>query len=174
MTRLGAVYLASTAVVVGRVELGPGCNIWYHAVLRGDVGPIRLGARVNVQDGAVLHCDTDVPLEIGDDVVIGHRALVHGRSVGSGTLIGMGAAVLGRCRIGENCLIAAGCVVPPGTEIPPGSVVMGVPGRVIRPIRSQEQEWIRANVREYLALAEQHAAGRFENYSPPASAQEPP
>lgn len=159
--RAGSVYLARSAVVVGDVTLGSGCNIWHHAVLRGDVAPIRLGERVNVQDGAVLHCDMDVPLTIDDDVSIGHGALVHGARIGSGTLIGMGAIVLGRSEVGQGCLIAAGAVVPPGMRVPPGSVVMGVPGRVVRAVTDEERADILRNVQDYLALAERHANGGF-------------
>ena len=166
VVRVGSVYLARSAVVAGDVTLGAGCNIWHHAVLRGDVAPIRLGERVNVQDGAVLHCDMDVPLTIGDEVSIGHGALVHGACIGSGTLIGMGAIVLGRSEVGQGCLIAAGALVSPGTRVPPGSVVMGVPGRVVRAVTDEERANILQNVQDYLALAERHAAGGFFPYQP--------
>ncbi len=165
--RVGSAYLARSAVVVGDVTLGVGCNIWHHAVLRGDVAPIRLGERVNVQDGAVLHCDMETPLIVGDDVTIGHSAVVHGACVGSGTLIGMGAVLLGRSEIGAGCILAAGTVVSPGMQIPDGSMVRGVPGRIVRAVTDEERADILRNVQYYVALAERHAAGEYSTYVPP-------
>jgi len=109
------------------VTLGDGANIWHHCVLRGDVAPIRVGRRVNLQDGALLHCKHDVTLEIDDDVAIAHYAVVHCKRVGSNTLIGTRATVLDDCEIGRDCIIAAGTVVAPRTIVPDGSVVMGCP-----------------------------------------------
>ena len=160
--RVGDAFLANTATVVGDVQLGVDCSVWPQAVIRGDVAPIRVGARVNVQDGALLHCAHDTPLEIADDAAIAHHAIVHCRSVGSFTLIGSGAIVLDHCQIGEDCLIAAGALVPPGTVVPPGSVVMGNPGKVVRPIRNSEREYIRRAVTYYLDLARRHLAGEFK------------
>jgi carbonic anhydrase/acetyltransferase-like protein (isoleucine patch superfamily) len=162
--RIGSVYLAHTAVVVGDVTFGEACNVWHHCTIRGDVAPIRLGDRVNVQDGALLHCKHDVALEIADDVAIAHYAVVHCTRVGSRTLIGTRATVLDDCEIGEDCLIAAGSLLTPRTIVPDGSVVMGMPGKVVRPIRDEEREYIRYVVRNYLTLAEAHAAGRFAPY----------
>jgi len=169
MRRVGEIYLADTVIVVGDVTLGADCSVWPYAVIRGDVAPIRLGARVNVQDGAVLHCNHDVPLDIAADVVIAHRAVVHCRSVGSFTLIGIGAIVLDDCVIGDDCLIAAGSLVPPRTVVPPGSVVMGNPGKVVRPIRDSEREYIRRAVAYYLDLARRYVAGEFPPFGLPAS-----
>jgi carbonic anhydrase/acetyltransferase-like protein (isoleucine patch superfamily) len=168
MQRIGEVYIAPSAVVEGDVVLGARCNIWHHCVLRGDVAPIRLGARVNVQDGSILHCRRGVALEIADDVAIGHQAIVHCRSVGSGTLIGIRATVLDDCEIGEHCLIAAGAVVPPGTRVPDGSVVMGLPGRVVRPVRDEERAYIARIVEGYQQLAEAHAEGLYPKYGDPS------
>src|SRR5688572_5117822 len=138
----GNFYVARNAVIVGDVRIGEGCSFWFGAVVRGDVAPVTLGRRVNVQDNAVIHCDTDVPNVIEDDVTIGHGAIVHGAHVGAGTLIGMGATVLGRTRIGKGCLIAAGAVVSPGLEVPDGHVVMGVPGKVVRPVKEGEVKYM--------------------------------
>jgi len=121
------VYLAETAYVGGDVTIGDACTIMHHVVIRGDVAAIRIGNRVNVQDGAVIHTETGVPLDIGDDVVIGHRAVVHCRRVGRGALIGIGAIVLDQCDVGEGAIVAAGAVVPPGMVVPPGKMAMGVP-----------------------------------------------
>ncbi len=165
VVKIGSVYLARTAVVVGDVCLGDDCNIWHHCAVRGDVAPIRLGSRVNVQDGSVLHCKHDVPLAIADDVAIGHGAVVHCTEVGPRTLIGIRATVLDDCRIGEDCLIAAGAMVAPGTIVPAGSVVMGIPGRVVRPIRDEERAYIRRVIETYLKLAREHAAGVYRPFA---------
>lgn len=165
--RVGSIWAARTAVIVGDVTLGADCNVWHHCTLRGDVAPIRLGARVNVQDGSVLHCNLGVPLEIADDVAIGHMAVVHCKRVGTRTLIGTRATVLDDCEVGDDCLIAAGALVAPGTIVPAGSVVMGMPGKVVRPIRDAEREYIRRVVSGYIELAKRHAAGEYAAYAPP-------
>jgi carbonic anhydrase/acetyltransferase-like protein (isoleucine patch superfamily) len=163
--RIGRVYVACSAVIVGDVTLGDDCNIWHHAVLRGDVAPIRLGKRVNVQDGSVLHCNHEVPLEIADDVAIGHLACVHCRRVGPNTLIATRATVLDDSEIGQDCLIGAGAVVPPGTVIPDGSVTLGMPAKIIRPISDKDREYIRRIVSYYVDLARRHAEGEFKSPS---------
>ena len=167
MSKVGRAYLAETAIVQGDVTLGAGVNIWHHCVVRGDVAPIRLGDRVNVQDGTILHCRSGVPLEIAPDVAIGHQAVVHCQSVGSRTLIGIRAVLLDDCEIGENCLIAAGALVPPRTVVPDGSVVMGIPGKVVRTIRPVEEEYVGRVLESYLELARAHAAGRYSDYRGP-------
>ena len=165
--RVGAAYVAGSAIVVGDVRMGTDSNIWHHCVVRGDVAPVRLGERVNVQDNSVLHCKLGVTLEIADDVAIGHQAVVHCKSVGPRTLVGIRATLLDDCEIGEDCLIAAGAVVAPGTIVPSGSVVMGLPGKVARPIRDEERAYIRRVVATYLELSRRHAAGEFQPYQPP-------
>ncbi len=167
--RLGNIYAAKTAVIVGDVTLGTDSNVWHHCVIRGDVAPIRLGERVNVQDAAILHCKLGVPLEIALDVAIGHHALVHCARVGSRTLVGSRATILDDCEIGEDCLIAAGAVLAPGTIVPPGSVVMGVPGRVVRELRDAERAYIHRVIHGYVELARRHAAGEFPPYAAPPS-----
>jgi carbonic anhydrase/acetyltransferase-like protein (isoleucine patch superfamily) len=153
---LRGVYLADTARVLGEVELGPGASIWYGASVRGDVAKAVLGENTNVQDNAVVHCDSRCPNIIGANVTIGHGALVHGESVGDWTLIGMGAVVLGHTRIGSHCLIAAGAVVPPGTVVPDGMLVVGVPGRVVRPVNQEEHKYLDWLAPHYLRLAKLH------------------
>ena len=155
-------FRAHNATVVGDVTAGADASFWFNAVVRGDVAPVRIGARSNVQDNATVHCDSGVPNEIGDDVVIGHGAIVHGMSVGDGTLIGMGATVLGRTAIGKGCLIAAGAVVPPGLVVPDGMVVMGVPGKIVRPAKPEEVEYMRWLSGHYVQLAGRYVAGEFE------------
>lgn len=154
-------YVAPGVVVTGDVVVGPGVNLWFGSVLRGDLGRITLGPRVNVQDGSILHTDYDKPLDIGEGVVIGHRAVVHGRSVGRDTLIGMGALLLTGCEVGAECLIAAGTLITENRRIPPRSVVMGVPGRVVREITAEELGRTHAICAHYLELAQRYARGAF-------------
>ncbi|QDU87286.1 2,3,4,5-tetrahydropyridine-2,6-dicarboxylate N-acetyltransferase [Pirellulimonas nuda] len=154
-------YVARGAVVTGDVSLGADASVWFAAVVRGDVAPVSIGARVNVQDGAVVHCDSGVPNVIEDDVTIGHRAVVHGTHVGRGSLIGMGAVVLGQTRIGQGCLIGAGAVVPPGLDVPDGMLVVGVPGRIVRPVNEKEQAYLRWLSGHYVKLAKRYMAGEF-------------
>ena len=152
---------ADSAVIAGDVILDADANIWFGAVIRGDVAPIRIGARVNVQDHAVIHCDSGQTQVIEEGVSIGHAAVVHGIRVGAGTLIGMGAKVLGRCTIGRECIVAAGAVVAEGTDVPDGSVVMGVPGRIRRKVSPEELAHIRWISSYYVELAQRWVRGEF-------------
>ena len=161
MRETRGVYIAFNALVSADVTLGPGVSVWFGAAVRGDVAPITIGEGSNVQDCAVVHCDHHIPNDIGKNVVIGHSAVVHGRRVGDGCLIGIGAQLLGRTELGDECLIAAGAVVSPGTVVPPRSVVMGIPGRVVRPISEAELEMARDIARRYQLLAADYAAGRI-------------
>ena len=154
-------YVASGAVVTGDVVLSPGVNVWYGTVVRGDLGRITLGPRVNLQDGVIVHTDHGEPQDVGEGVVVGHRAVLHGRRVGRDTLIGMGALLLSGCDIGEECLIAAGTLVTEGRRIPPRSVVMGVPGKVVRAVTEDELRRTRAICAHYLELAQRYARGAY-------------
>lgn len=128
-------FLAETAVVIGDTVMGDGCSVWYNAVVRGDVNCIRIGDRVNIQDGAVLHCTYEkCGLRIGNDVSIGHNAIVHGCTVHDKVLIGMGAIVMDQAVIGEGSVIAAGAVVTQGTVVEAGSLMAGVPAKRIGPV----------------------------------------
>lgn len=155
------VWVADSAVVCGDVRVGAESSVWHHAVIRGDVAPIRIGRRVNVQDHAVLHCHGGVPLTIDDEVTIGHHAIVHCSRVGRHTLIGINSTVLDRAVVGENCIVAAGAVVPPGTVVPDGMLVMGVPATPIRATTDDERGYIRETIEAYVDLARRHAAGEF-------------
>ena len=146
-------YLADTARVAGEVTLGEGVSVWPSAVVRGDVAPVTIGPRSNVQDNATVHCDSNHPNVIGVGVTIAHNAVVHGRAVGDGTLIGMHTTILGRTVIGKRCLIAAGALVPPGMEVPDDHVVMGVPGRVVRETNDEEKKYLAWLADHYVALA---------------------
>jgi len=155
------VYICDSCTITGDVKLGVDSSVWFSAVIRGDVAPVTIGNRTNVQDGAVVHCDTDVPNVIEDDVVIGHRAVVHGTFVGAGSLIGMGAVLLSRSRIGKGCLVAAGAVVPPGLVVPDGMVVMGVPGKIVRPVKPEELQYMKWLVPHYVELAQKYVDGKM-------------
>lgn len=128
----GAYWVAPDATLIGKITLDDDASIWWQAVLRGDNEPIRLGLRSNIQDGCVLHTDPGFPLVIGADCTIGHRAILHGCTIGDNSLIGMGATLLNGARIGRNCIIGANALIPEGKEIPDNSLVMGMPGKVVR------------------------------------------
>jgi len=158
---IGDYFVASSAVVLGDVVLGPGANVWYGVVIRGDLATITLGPRVNLQDGVIVHTDRDEPQTIEEGVVVGHRATLHGRRIGKDTLIAMGATLLSGTEIGAECLIAAGTLVTEGKKIPPRSVVMGVPGKVVRAITEEDIAKTRRIAEHYLDMARRHARGEF-------------
>ena len=128
----GDYWIAENAMVLGSVILEDEVSVWFNAVLRGDTDLITVGARSNIQDGSVLHCDPDMPLTIGRGVTVGHKVMLHGCTIGDNSLIGINAVVLDGAVIGKNCLIGANSLVPPGKVIPDGSLVMGSPGKVVR------------------------------------------
>lgn len=154
-------YVATGAVIVGDVVLAAGANVWYGCVVRADLARITLGPRANLQDGCVVHTDHDEPQVIEEGVVVGHRAVLHGRSIGRDTLVGMGAVLLGGCEVGAECLIAAGTLVPERRRIPPRSLVMGVPGKVVREVSDEDLRRIREISASYLEMARRHASGAF-------------
>lgn len=154
-------YVAPGVVITGDVEIGSNVNIWYGCILRGDVARIQLGPRVNLQDGTIVHADYDQPNVIEEGVVVGHAAVLHGARIGRDTLIGIGARLLAGSEIGEECIIASGTVVTEKRRVPPRSVVMGIPGKVVREVTDEEVErtrWINAH---YLELAQQYVRGAF-------------
>lgn len=150
-----AAFIAPNATIVGQVTLGSQCSVWYQAVVRGDVEAIHLGPWCNVQDGAVLHCDPGEPLILAESVTIGHRAVVHSAQVERGCLIGIGAIVLNGASIGAGSIIGAGAVVT--KSIPPRSLVMGVPGKVVRSVTDEEAEDLLEHAQRYVTLAQRHA-----------------
>jgi carbonic anhydrase/acetyltransferase-like protein (isoleucine patch superfamily) len=159
----GKFYVAPGAIVLGEVSIGELASFWFGAVVRGDVAPIRIGRRVNIQDNAVIHCDSGVENLIEDDVTIGHGAIVHGATIGAGSLIGMGSTLLGQTRIGRGCLVAAGAVVSPGTVVPDGHVVMGVPGKIVRPTNDKEKTYMAWLTSHYVELAQKFVDQGFED-----------
>jgi carbonic anhydrase/acetyltransferase-like protein (isoleucine patch superfamily) len=154
-------YVAPGVVVTGDVVLSAGANLWFGTVVRGDLARITLGPRVNIQDGCILHTDHGEPQMIEQGVVVGHRAVLHGRRIGRDTLIGMGALLLSGCEVGEECLIAAGTLITEGRRIPPRSVVMGVPGKVVREVTADELVLTQRISASYLELAQRYARGAF-------------
>ena len=143
-------YIDPAAQVIGQVQVGARSSIWPSAVARGDVDRIIIGEETSIQDGTVLHCDHGVPLIIGNRVTVGHLAMLHGCTVEDGCVIGIGAIVLNRARIGQGSVVAAGALVAEGKEIPPGSMVMGVPGKVVRQVTPEEQQRFLDNAQHYV------------------------
>jgi carbonic anhydrase/acetyltransferase-like protein (isoleucine patch superfamily) len=148
-------YIAANATLVGDVVMGDQCSIWFNAVIRGDVHYIKMGHRVNVQDGAVIHCTYQkAPTNIGNDVSIGHNAIVHGCTLQDNVLVGMGSIIMDDCVVGSNSIIAAGAVLTAGTIVPEGSVYAGVPARKIKDISPELREGeIRRIARNYIEYA---------------------
>ena len=144
-------WLADSAVVVGDVVIGPDASLWFHAVVRGDVERVRIGARTNVQDNATIHVTRDRwPTILGDGVTVGHNAVAHGCRVGDHCLIGIGAIVLDGAVLERECLVGAGAVVTPGMHVPAGSLVLGQPARVVRSLRPEEIERLHASATGYV------------------------
>jgi len=138
------VYVAPSASVIGDVTLGDGASVWFGTVLRGDVMPIVIGARTNIQDGSVVHVTGGrARTHVGDDVTVGHMVLLHGCTVGSRVLVGMGSVLLDECVIEDDVFVGAGSLVTPGTRIPSGSLAMGRPAKVVRALTELDREWIR-------------------------------
>ena len=158
--RLGpGAWVAPTATVIGRVELGAESSVWWGSVIRADNDPIVIGARCNIQDGSVLHTDEGVPMRLGDGVSVGHQAMLHGCIVGDGALIGIQAVVLNGARIGRNCLVGAGALVTEGKEFPDGALIVGSPAKVVRMLTPEQIEGIRHNERDYVENALRYVAG---------------
>jgi carbonic anhydrase/acetyltransferase-like protein (isoleucine patch superfamily) len=151
------------AFVFGDVTLGARVSIWPTTVLRADTAPITIGDDSNVQDGTIVHVDAGVPATIGRGVAIGHRAIVHGATVEDGALIGMGAILLNRVVVGTGSIIGAGALCPEGMIVPANSLVLGVPGRVVRQTTEAERDRIAKTVAAYLELQQRHRAGEFPN-----------
>ena len=144
--------------MIGDVEIGAASSVWYGSVVRGDVHGIRIGARTNLQDLCVVHVTRGrFGAQIGDEVTVGHRAVVHGCTVEDGALIGIAAVVLDGARIGAEALVGAGALVPPGMEVPEGSLALGVPARVVRALSAEERALQRRRALEYVQTAADHA-----------------
>jgi gamma-carbonic anhydrase len=149
-------WVAPTAAVIGNVTVGPRSGIWFGCVLRGDTNVITVGARTNIQDGTVLHVADDGPCVVGDDVVVGHRAMLHACRVEDACLIGMQATVLDDAVIGAGSVVGAGAVVTQRTVIPPRSLVLGVPAKVVKTLTDAEEKFHRAHAAKYVRLKENY------------------
>jgi len=149
------VYVDASAQVIGDVELGDHSSVWMNAVVRGDVHSIRIGPHTNIQDNCVVHVFKDLhPTVLADHVTVGHSVTLHGCSIGSYCLIGMGAIILNGASIGEECIVAAGTLIPEGMVVPPRSLVMGLPGKVRRPITEEERTGLRTYAQNYYEYKE--------------------
>ncbi len=156
------VFIADGAKIIGDVTIGEGSSVWFNAVIRGDEYPITIGKHSNVQDNAVLHVGEGFSCTVGDEVSIGHGAIVHGCEVGDGSLIGMGAMVLNGAKIGKNCIIGAGALVSENKVIPDNSVVIGVPGKVVREMTQEDLDSRRRNIYVYVNAAKEYLEGKYE------------
>jgi carbonic anhydrase/acetyltransferase-like protein (isoleucine patch superfamily) len=149
-------YVHPSAELIGRVTLNKDASIWPMVVLRGDIERITIGAGCNIQDGAVVHTTRGIPVALGKGVTVGHAAIIHGSRVGAYCMVGMGSILLDGSVIGEECLIGAGALVPENVRIPPRSLVLGLPGRVARPLRQEEIAGLHRRARDYVRYARQH------------------
>lgn len=152
------VFIADTARLIGDIHLGDECSVWYGAVLRADKDQIRIGARTNIQDQAVLHVDPGYPIHMGDDVIIGHAAVVHGARIANNVLIGIQSTVLNGAEIGEFSIVGANALVTAGTVIPPRSLVLGSPAKVVKTLSDKQIEGIRKNAEVYVELSKDYLA----------------
>ncbi len=155
-------YIAPNAQVMGNVEMEAGSSVWFGAVLRGDNDLIKIGARSNVQDNAVLHTDPGMPLTLGEGVIVGHLVMLHGCTIGNNTLIGIGATILNGAKIGNNCIIGAHALITEGKEIPDNSMVVGTPGKVIRTLNESQITMLKLNAEVYVANAKRFNSGLVE------------
>ena len=154
----GNYWVAENAQVMGNVILKENASVWYGSVLRGDNDPITIGENTNIQDGSVLHTDIGCPLTIGRDVTVGHMVMLHGCTIGEETLIGIGSTILNNAKIGSNCIIGAHALIPEGKEIPDNSLVMGAPGKVIKPVSDHQIQVIKGSALSYVRNWKRHAA----------------
>jgi carbonic anhydrase/acetyltransferase-like protein (isoleucine patch superfamily) len=158
-------FIHTAAVVAGNVTIGARVSVWATAVIRGDSDTIEIGEDSNIQDGTIVHVDTGVPTKIGKRVGIGHRAIIHGATIEDDCLIGMGAILLNGTYVSTGSIVAAGAVCREGFEIPPNSLVMGVPGRIVRQTTEEERGRIKHTVDAYLQLQDDHRAGKFRQFT---------
>jgi carbonic anhydrase/acetyltransferase-like protein (isoleucine patch superfamily) len=156
-----SVFIAPTAAIMGDVTIGQDASVWYGAVLRGDMAPIFIGAQSNIQDGTIVHVDEGVPCTVGQRVGVGHRVILHGCTVEDDCLIAMGSVLLNGVVIGTGSVVAAGAVLPEGMRVPARSLVMGVPGRIIRTVDAALSERVAATWSHYVEEARAHRAGKY-------------
>jgi carbonic anhydrase/acetyltransferase-like protein (isoleucine patch superfamily) len=160
------VFVAEGAYVIGDVTIGPGSSVWYNAVLRGDIAPIRIGRGSNIQDGSVVHVDERVPCVIGDNVVVGHGAVVHSATVEDGAMVAMHATVLSGAVVGRESIVGANALVVEGKVFPARSLIVGVPGKVLKDVTDEQVAAIRDNARRYAGYAQAHRQARSDRGEP--------
>jgi carbonic anhydrase/acetyltransferase-like protein (isoleucine patch superfamily) len=152
-------WVADSAEVVGRVELGENASVWFGVVLRGDTELLRIGRNSNVQDGSVVHADPGFPVVLGDNVTVGHQVMLHGCTVGDGSLIGIQSVVLNGAKIGRNCLVGAGSLVTEGKEFPDGSMIMGTPAKAVRALTPEQIAGLHRAAEHYVENAQRFRVG---------------
>ncbi len=162
-------YIASSADVIGDVEIGDNTSVWFQTVLRGDIEPIRIGANSNLQDGTIVHTFAGSPVSVGDWVTVGHRAVLHGCTVESHCLIGMAAVLLNNVRVGEGSIVAPGALVVENTVVPPRSLYMGVPARFQRQLADRDRIFIDLHATHYLQYKETYLAELAKKTTRPVS-----
>ncbi len=155
----GSAFIAESSTLVGRCFIAADCSIWFNAVLRADVNEIKVGKGSNIQDGCVVHCDHDFSTNIGENVTVGHNAIIHGCTIGNNCIIGMGATILDGAAIGDNVIVGANSLITSGKTIPSGVLVMGSPAKVVRNLTSEEIEGICSSVKGYVELSKEYADG---------------
>jgi len=153
-------FVEDSAIVIGDVELGALCSVWFNAVIRGDVNYVRIGERTNIQDSCVVHVTKDKwPTFIGKGTTVGHRAVLHGCTVGDNCLVGMGSIILDGAEIGDNCIVAAGALVPPGMKVSSRTLVRGVPAKPGRELTEEDVQGTVEQGKEYLELLREYKKG---------------
>jgi acetyltransferase-like isoleucine patch superfamily enzyme len=152
-------WVADSAQVMGRVDLGAHTSIWFGVVIRGDTESISIGEGSNIQDGSVLHADVGQPLRVGRHVTVGHKVMLHGCTIGDESLIGIGAIILNGAKIGKNCLVGAGSLVTEGKEFPDGSLIVGSPAKVVRSLSPDQMAFLRLSAQHYIENAQRFKAG---------------
>jgi carbonic anhydrase/acetyltransferase-like protein (isoleucine patch superfamily) len=167
-------FIAPGAIVLGDVHIGPGASVWYNSVIRGDTERISIGQETNIQDLTMVHADPGIPCVVGSRVTVGHRVVLHGCIIEDECLIGMGSIILNNVRLGRGSVVGAGAVLLEGTEIEPGSLVVGVPGRVVRKVDETTQQRIEHAWRHYIAQAQRHRCGAFPIHSSTVNARRTP
>ena len=150
------VFIAGSAEIIGDVEVADSSSIWFNAVVRGDMGSIRIGSRTSIQDNVVIHTDSSMKADIGDDVSVGHGAVIHGCTIGNNVIIGMNSTILNGAHIGNNSIVGANALVSPGKRFPDNSIIMGVPAKVKREITEEDLKKITENAAEYVELAKEY------------------
>ena len=150
------VFIAEGSKIIGDVEIKKGSSIWFNAIIRGDISSIHIGEKTNIQENSTLHVDPDIPLNIDNNVTVGHNAVLHGCTINENCIIGMGAVILNNANIGKNSIVGAGALVPEGKKIPEGSLVLGMPAKVVRDISQDEIEEIKESAEHYYELAQKY------------------